>query len=142
MKAMSRAECLQFLQAGTRTGKLATVRPNGQPHCVPVWFVLDGDDLVFTTMSTTVKAKNLTAEPRVMICVDEETFPYDFVTVIGTAAIEQLTPDQLRPIATRIARRYVAAERAEEFGRRNAVAEEVLVRVRIERFLSAKGVAE
>ena len=38
-----------FVAHGTRTGKLATVRRDGRPHVVPVWFVLDGDDLVFTT---------------------------------------------------------------------------------------------
>ncbi len=141
MQPMTREECLDFIQLGTRTGKLATVKANGEPHCVPIWFVIDGDDLLFMTMSTSVKAKNLGRQPKVMICVDQESFPYDFVTVVGTAHMEHLPEVGLLPYSIRIAERYVASDRAEEFGRRNAVPEEVLVRVRIERLLSAKSVA-
>ena len=36
MKKMSREECWQFMTARARTGKLATVRPDGRPHVVPV----------------------------------------------------------------------------------------------------------
>ncbi len=46
---MTETEWREFLAAGTRTGKLATTRLDGRPHVVPVWFVLDGDDLVFNT---------------------------------------------------------------------------------------------
>ena len=46
---MTRDEWHAFVSAGTRTGKLAVVRKDGTPHVVPVWFVLDGDDFVFTT---------------------------------------------------------------------------------------------
>src|SRR5258705_232539 len=49
-------EVQRFLAYGTRTAKLATIRADGRPHVVPVWFVLDGDDIVFTTGTTTVKA--------------------------------------------------------------------------------------
>lgn len=141
MQSMTREECLEFLRAGTRTGKLATVKANGEPHCVPIWFVVDGDELLFMTMSTTVKAKNIVRQPKIMICVDQESFPYDFVTVVGTARAEHLPEAEMLPYATRIAERYVGTERAQEFGRRNAVPDEVLVRVRIERFLSARSVA-
>ncbi|TMD44650.1 MAG: PPOX class F420-dependent enzyme, partial [Chloroflexi bacterium] len=42
------AEQRAFLLEGTRTGKLATVRKDGRPHVVPIWFHLDGNTLVFT----------------------------------------------------------------------------------------------
>jgi Pyridoxamine 5'-phosphate oxidase len=45
----------EFLPSGTRTAKLATAAPDGAPHVMPVWFVLCGDDLVFTTGAETVK---------------------------------------------------------------------------------------
>ncbi len=138
---MTHEECLEFVQAGTRTGKLATVKINGEPHCVPVWFVIDGDDLLFMTMSTTVKAKNIAHQPKVMICVDEESFPYNFVTVVGTAYAQDLSPEEMLPYSIRIAERYVGSSRGEEFGRRNAVPREVLMRVRIDRFISATDVA-
>ena len=52
-------EWREFLTAGTRTGKLATTCLDGRPHVVPIWFVLDGDDLVFNTGADTVKGRSL-----------------------------------------------------------------------------------
>lgn len=69
------AEQQAFLLEGTRTGELATVRKDGRPHVVPVWFVLDGDTLVFTTGEASVKATNMRRDPRVAFCVDDETPP-------------------------------------------------------------------
>ncbi len=66
----------EFLLYGTRTGKVATVRKDGRPHVVPVWFVLDDDTLVFTTGSKTSKAASIRRDARVAICVDDETPPY------------------------------------------------------------------
>ena len=141
MQPMTKEECLEFLQAGTRTGKLSTVKAAGLPHCVPIWFVIDDGDLVFMTMSTSVKAKNLRRQPQVMVCVDEQSFPYDFVTVVGTAEIHDLSEAELLPYSKRIALRYVGEDRADATAQRNADPEEVLIRVKIERFISAKDVA-
>jgi pyridoxine/pyridoxamine 5'-phosphate oxidase len=60
---------------GRRTeaiAKLATVRPDGRPHVAPVWFDLDGNDLVFSTGERSVKGRNLIADRRLSICVDDE----------------------------------------------------------------------
>jgi pimeloyl-ACP methyl ester carboxylesterase len=35
-----------FLLQGARTGKIATVGPDRLPHVVPVWFHLDGDEII------------------------------------------------------------------------------------------------
>jgi hypothetical protein len=43
---MTSDEIREFLSHGTRTAKLATTMAGGGPHVMPVWFVLDGDDLV------------------------------------------------------------------------------------------------
>lgn len=125
---MSRDECRAFLSAGTRTGSLATVRRDGRPHVVPIWFVLDGDDLVFTTGSDSVKAHAMRRDPRVCLCMDDERPPYAYVMVEGRAALSE-DPDDLLRFATMIGGRYMGADRAEQFGRRNAVPGEVLVRV-------------
>ncbi len=85
MEKMTDEERREFLRAGTRTAKLATVRADGRPHVAPVWFVLDGDDLVFTTMATAVKSRNLRRSPRVMLSVDEEAPPFAFVLIEGVA---------------------------------------------------------
>jgi PPOX class probable F420-dependent enzyme len=139
-RPMSPDEVRKFLDAGTRTGKLATVRPDGSPHVVPIWFVLDGDHVVFTTGAGTVKGRNLRRDPRVAVCVDLEAPPFAYVQVIGTAHLSE-DMDEMRIWATRIGARYMGEERAEEFGRRNAVPGELLVRVVAHRIISEDDVA-
>ena len=133
-------EVKRFLAYGTRTAKLATVRADGRPHVVPVWFVLDGDDIVFTTGTTTVKAAAMRRQPRVALCVDDETPPYAYVAVEGTATVDPDAHDVLA-WATRIAARYMGADQAEEYGRRNAVPGEALVRVTPTKIIAEKDVA-
>ncbi len=142
MKPMGPEEWRTFLLEGQRTAKLATVRADGRPHVAPVWFVLDGDELVFTTMLSSVKGKNLSRDPRVMVSVDEESFPYAFVLIQGEARVERLSPGELLPWATRIAARYIGEERSEAYGRRNAVEGEALVRVPLARVNAVSGVAD
>ena len=128
MQAMPPEEYRAFLLERPRTAKLATVRADGRPHVAPIWFDLDGDTLVFTTWHTTVKAANLRRDPRICLCIDDETPPYAFVIIEGTAAISE-DPAELRHWATNIARRYMGSDQAEAFGRRNGVPGELLVRV-------------
>ncbi len=125
---MSDEERRAFLMYGTRTAKLAVVRANGAPHVAPIWFVLDGDDMIFTTGAATIKGKALQREGRAALCIDDERPPFAFVTVEGPAEISRDLEAMLR-WATMIGGRYMGADRAEQFGRRNAVPEELLVRV-------------
>jgi PPOX class probable F420-dependent enzyme len=132
---MTRAEAVEFLGAGTRTGKLATVRPDGRPHVVPVWFVVEGDEVVFTTWHETVKCRNLRRDGRAALTVDLEEPPYAFVTVEGDIQISD-DPDELVEAATRIAARYMGPDRAEEFGRRNGVEGELVVRLGMDEIIA------
>lgn len=118
-----------FLSAGTRTGKLAVVRASGQPHVTPVWFLLDEDGtLVFTTWSKSVKGRTLARTRAFTLCVDDQVPPYSYVMLeCRVRSIDDQDPG-LREWATRIGGRYMGAERAEEYGRRNSVPGEYLVR--------------
>src|SRR5919202_3277330 len=135
---MSPAEYRSFLTTGTRTAKVATVGEDGRPHVVPIWFVLDGDTVVFTTGDRSAKALHMRRNPRVALCVDDETPPYAFVLIEGTVETSPNPPDML-DWTTRIARRYMGADLAEAYGRRNAVEGELLVRVPPSRVLARKG---
>lgn len=136
MRRLDDDEVRAFLTAGTRTGKLAVVRLDGSPMVVPIWFVMDDDgSLLFTTWRDTIKGKAVRRDGRVSLCVDEEQPPFAYVRVDGTATIEE-DPELLRPWATRIAARYMGAERAAEFGERNGVPGELLVRIRPTRIVA------
>ncbi|MDP9844807.1 PPOX class F420-dependent oxidoreductase [Streptosporangium lutulentum] len=138
---MSKEQWQAFVSEGTRTGKLSTVRVDGSPHIAPVWFLLDGDDLIFMTGQSTVKGRNLARDCRVAICVDDERPPFDFVTMQGRADLSD-EPKALRDWATRIAARYMGADLAQEYGARNGVPGELLVRVRIEKVVAFSDVAD
>lgn len=139
---MTPAEWREFLQFGTRTAKVATVRSDSHPHVAPVWFVLDGNELVFTTGKESVKGKNLLRNPHVMVSVDDEQPPFAFVLVDGKAAVKELPPQELLPWTTRIAGRYVAPGQAEAYGKRNAVEGELVVRIALTKVIARKGIAD
>ncbi len=141
MREMTPDETRAFLRAGTRTGKLATVRRDGRPHVVPIWFTLRDEHLVFNTVTSSVKAKNMRREPRVAITVDDQAPPYSFVTIEGVATLSDADPD-LVEIATEIGGRYMGADRAEEYGARNGVPGELVVRVSMDKVISARDVAD
>ena len=84
----------------------------------PLWFIVDGDDLVFITNPTSIKGRHLHANPRAALVVDDPTFPYAFIAVRG-------------PVALQDDERYVP-DRAAEFGARNDAPGETLVRLRME----------
>ncbi|GAB2908654.1 PPOX class F420-dependent oxidoreductase [Rhodococcus aerolatus] len=118
-----------FLAHGTRTGKLAWTAQDGRPLVAPIWFLVEEDTLVLNTGADTAKGRALARDPRVALCVDLEEPPYGFVQVQGTVELSE-DPDELLRTATALGARYMGAERAEEFGRRNGVPGELVVRIR------------
>ncbi|MEU8803550.1 PPOX class F420-dependent oxidoreductase [Spirillospora sp. NPDC048819] len=140
MEKMTDSEWRAFVSEGTRTGKAGVIRKDGAPHVTPIWFVLDGDDVVFNTSRNTVKGRALARDPRVSICVDDQTPPYSYVLMQAEASlIEDL--EEMRRWATAIGGRYMGEERAEEFGARNAVPTEYLVRARITKVVAERAIA-
>ena len=127
--------------APARTAKLAVTRRDGSPHVAPVWVDLDGDEIVFMTSADTIKGKSILRDGRVCLCFDDERPPFSFVTIAGLASTST-DPDELLHWGTRIGGRYMGAARAEEYGRRNAVAPEMVVRVRPTRVTAVVDVAD
>jgi PPOX class probable F420-dependent enzyme len=125
---MNAEQARAFLLVGTRTAQVATVRADGRPHVVPVWFDLDGEDVIFTAGHDTVKARNIARDARVSLCVDDPTPPFAYVMIEGRATLSD-DQEALLHWATRIGGRYMGADQAEAFGRRNAVPGELLVRL-------------
>ena len=138
---MSEEECRAFLRTPVRPAVLSTVRADGRPHAAPVWYDLDGDTVVFTTGSATVKGRNLRRDPRLVLCVQDDRPPFSFVVVEGRAHTSDDLAD-VRRWATRIGGRYMGPDRAERFGARNGVPGELLVRVEAVKVAGARDVAD
>jgi PPOX class probable F420-dependent enzyme len=135
-------EMADFLSQSTLTAKVSTVSKDGTCHTVPVWFVLDGEDIIFTTWHKSVKAKHIMRDNRVTICVDDQKPLYSFVTMHGNATITQDKNDELLKWATIIAERYMGKENAERYGKRNSVKGELLIRVKPTKIIAQKDIAE
>ncbi|MBF6188736.1 MULTISPECIES: PPOX class F420-dependent oxidoreductase [Nocardia] len=129
MTSLSDPKVREFLDHGTRTGKIAFVASDGRPVVTPIWYLVEGDEIVFNTGRDTAKGKAFARDDRVALCVDLEEPPYASVQVQGRVTLSE-DPDELLRTATALGGRYMGAERAEEFGRRNAVPGELVVRLR------------
>ncbi len=136
MTLVTDPEISAFLTAGTRTGKLAWTSADGRPLVTPIWFVVEDGCVVFNTGKGSAKGRALARDPRIALCVDLEEPPYGFVQVQGRADLSE-EPSELVRTATAIAARYMGRDRAEEFGKRNGVPGELVVRVRPDKVLAA-----
>jgi PPOX class probable F420-dependent enzyme len=138
-------EVIDFLSMGTRTAMLAYLGADGRPLAAPVWFIVDNRELVFNTGRESAKGRALARDSRVVSCVDDPHPPYSFVAGCRAAKKEASVHDgaeDLLEIATRIGGRYMGAHRAKEFGQRNAVPGELVVRVRPTKIISAFKIAD
>lgn len=122
-------EVVEFLTHGTRTGMLGWTAKDGRPLVAPVWFLVEDDAIVFNTGTETAKGRAIVRDPRVVLTADLPEPPYAFVQVQGIAETSK-DPDELLRTATALGARYMGADRAEEFGQRNGVPGELVVRIR------------
>jgi PPOX class probable F420-dependent enzyme len=138
---MSDDEAYAFILQRPRTAKLATVRKDGRPHVVPVWVDVDDERrIVFNAGEESLHLKAIRRDPRVSLCVDDDTPPFSFVTVAGTAELVDDLP-VVREWAARLGGRYMGADQAEAYGERNGVPGEYLVRVTPDRITGFRDIA-
>lgn len=67
---------------------VTSLRRDGSPTNSVVFYAVDGDDLIFSTTRDRLKAKTLARDPRAALCVLDEGAPYRFLSIEGTAVIE------------------------------------------------------
>jgi PPOX class probable F420-dependent enzyme len=145
MSEMSKTQIRRFLNKGTFTGKLATVKKDGSSHVVPIWFVLDyrnNEDylgnIYFTTFIGSVKAENIQRDSRISMCIDDQTPPFSFVTIHGTAKLYPYKQKEVLKWATRIAERYIGKKDSKAYGERNSGEGAVLVRIKPSKIIAEK----
>ena len=94
------------------------------PPLTPVFYVADGDDVLISITEDRAKTRALRRDPAISVCVLGEEMPYPYVTLFGTATIEQAEAFEVmarvvesmgRPLDD--ARRQALKERAEREGR-------------------------
>jgi len=147
MSEMSKTQIRRFLNKGTFTGKLSTVKKDGSSHVVPIWFVLDyrnNEDylgnIYFTTFIGSVKAENIQRDNRICMSIDDQTPPFSFVTIHGTAKLYPYKQKEVLKWATRIAERYIGKRDSKAYGERNSGDGAVLVRIKPTKIIAEKDI--
>ena len=77
---------LAILQ-GPYTGVLTTLFPDGSPQSTPVWFLLDSDDVLFSTTAGAQKLRNITGDARATFAVYDPTHDMSYVEVRGAITV-------------------------------------------------------
>jgi len=72
---------------------LGTVRPDGRPHLVPVWFLWDGATLFIYSQPDAQKLRNLAANPAVTVALEAADEGEDIAIIEGTASVMDATGD-------------------------------------------------
>jgi PPOX class probable F420-dependent enzyme len=140
MKALTQGEILDYLEEKPRTAHLATVREDGRPHSAVIWVIRDGDEIVFTTWHTSVKAKNMARTGQAALSVDDMS-DGSYVVIEGTVTMDH-DPALVRRWATALGGKYMGAERAEEFGARNGIEGEITCRLTPTRMSGVRGITD
>ena len=103
---MTDAEIVEFV-ARSRTGTLATIGPNGQPHLVAMWYgVVDGEIWV-ETKAKSQKAVNLRRDPRVSFLI-EDGLTYDTLRGVSFEGVAEIVedPDTIFTVGVSVWERY------------------------------------
>jgi PPOX class probable F420-dependent enzyme len=75
---------------------LSTVRPNGRPHLVPIWFCWDGEAILVFSKPDAQKVRNLRAHAPVMLALGDAEDDFDVGLIEGHAGLlDQPTRDIL-----------------------------------------------
>lgn len=139
-RPMTGDEWMQFVTAAPRPAVLATTRADGRPHAAPIWIDVEEGAVWFNTGADTVKGRNLARTGVASIVVQDDHPPFSFVMVEGTVELID-DVDRVRAWAARLGGRYMGADRADEYGARNGVPGELLVKLTPTKVVSALDVA-
>ena len=99
------AEVREFLESPVRVGKLAVTRKAGTPWVQPVWYAVDGEQIVFVISQHSLMGRAVQRDGRVALCVDDDQVPYAFAVLEGHI---ETVPDDREAIRwmTHLTKRY------------------------------------
>jgi PPOX class probable F420-dependent enzyme len=100
----------EFLQKPL-IARVSTIDPNGYPHTVPVWFALDGDDIVIISVRETRKVGHILANPKGAVTIGGDPEDGAGYLIKGEFSIE---PDPEDAWVRKMTYRYEAPEQAEK----------------------------
>jgi PPOX class probable F420-dependent enzyme len=106
--------------------RLATINADGTPHVAPVWYRFEDGQFLILTDAGSQKHRNIERDPRVTLCIDDETPPYHTVLVRGGAAVAKPLGEAWR---LALAVRYLGDDNGRRYVEQNPGEGGVLLRV-------------
>lgn len=116
---MDRIERREFVRKH-RTCVFGYNRQNDGPAMTVVYYVLDGDDLLVSTMAARAKAFAVQRSPKVSLCILDEQWPLTYLQVYGDATLEEdfgQAVDVLRRVIDLMAEKDVTSAKMPEIER-------------------------
>lgn len=96
----------EFLQQ-THIGVLATLRADGRPYTVPIWWLWDGEAFWITGTTSRVWCRQLQRDPRASLCIEAITPVAGHVGVDGVAEAKLSGDFDIWPMSRRLVEKYV-----------------------------------
>ena len=87
---------------------VATIGPNGEPQCSPVWYGWDGELLSFSLTKVRQKYRNLAANPSIAVSIIDPENPYRYLEVRGT--VERIDEDPDAAFIDSMALKYMGVD--------------------------------
>jgi PPOX class probable F420-dependent enzyme len=106
---------------------LATVKPDGRPHVVPVWYEWDGREFTISTFRGTQKVTNVSRKGYAALSIYTPELPYRQVTVEGTSRVAGPIDNVWRE---RVAMRYLGEAAGRAYVRDTSEIDNVALHVR------------
>ena len=114
-------------------------RHSGPPSLSPVYYFMDGDEIVISTTGSRIKAKAVQRSPEVSVCVLDEKMPFAYLTVYGHARIEEEgAADVMRRIGEAMTGSPLPESARPAFEQRAKSEERVVIRVKPAQFVSPR----
>ena len=111
---MTPADITEFLRQ-PHIGVLASLRQDGRPYTVPVWFLHQDDGFWITGTYERVWCKQLMADPRASLCIEATSPVAGHIGVDGSVVAHELPDFDIWPVSRRLVDKYVGPEGREAF---------------------------
>ena len=96
-------------RAGEKIAWLTTVTPKGRPAPRPVWFVLEGDDIILFSEPGTAKLRHIAANPDVSFHLNSDEHGGSILVVSGKAHVEDGKASEAPGFRDKYASHYAGA---------------------------------
>jgi predicted pyridoxine 5'-phosphate oxidase superfamily flavin-nucleotide-binding protein len=121
----------EFLQKAL-LARMSTIDPDGYPHTVPVWFMLDGDDVAIISVRKTAKLGHIPVNPKGAVQVGGDTSDGGGYLLKGDFSIEE-DPDDVW--MKKLTYRYESGEQAEKDVREWTALDIIVIRMKVKTVL-------